>query len=124
MKFTESLKKHQDFSRVYKKGNSRANKYLVLLVLKNGLDKNRLGISVSKKVGNSVVRHRITRLVREAYRLAENAYLPGYDLVVIAREKAKGTTYDEISSALYYLSKAAGVFDNNEICTDRADQVL
>ena len=109
MIFTESLKKHRDFSRVYKKGKSRANKYFVLLALKNDLPVNRLGISVSKKVGNSVVRHRITRLVREAYRLAEDRYLPGHDLVVIARTEAKGTTYKEVSGALYYLSEAVGV---------------
>lgn len=104
MKFTESLKKRKDFSNVYHNGKSKANAILVLYVLPNGLDKNRLGISVSKKVGNSVVRHRITRLVRESYRLAETDFHKGYDLVVIARGKAKGTAYGAISSALYYLA--------------------
>ena len=56
MKFSESLKKNKDFQVVYKNGKSYANRYLVLYIRENGMDKNRLGISVSKKVGNSVVR--------------------------------------------------------------------
>ena len=71
MKFSESLKSNRDFKNVYSRRKSFANKYIVMYVLENGLDKNRLGISVSKKVGNSVIRHRITRLVRESYRLHE-----------------------------------------------------
>ena len=72
MKYSESLKKNRDFQQVYKRGTSKANRYLVMYVLPNQHMKNRLGISVSKKVGNSVVRHRITRLVRESYRLNES----------------------------------------------------
>ena len=69
MLFSESLKKYGDFQRVYKRGRSYANKYLIMYVLKQDVQENRIGISVSKKVGNSVVRHRITRLIRESYRL-------------------------------------------------------
>ena len=72
MIFSESLKKNQDFQRVYRAADSRANRYLVLYRLENGLSKNRIGISVSKKVGNSVVRHHMCRLIRESYRLNEN----------------------------------------------------
>ena len=61
MKFSESLKKSKDFQNVYNKGNSYANRLLVMYVLENHTDKNRLGISVSKKVGNSVIRHHLTR---------------------------------------------------------------
>ena len=57
----ETLKKNEDFQEVYKKGKSYANKYLVMYILKNELNYNRIGISVSKKVGNSVVRHRTKR---------------------------------------------------------------
>ena len=64
MKFSESLKKNTDFQKVYRQGTSAANKYLVMYVLENHLEKNRIGISVSKKVGNSVVRHHLCRLVR------------------------------------------------------------
>ena len=71
MKKSESLKKNHQFQFVYKNGKSYANKYLVMYVEENGTGRNRIGISVSRKVGNSVVRHRITRLVRESYRLHE-----------------------------------------------------
>ena len=97
--------KNRDFQIVYKKGKSTANKYLVMYVLKNETEENRLGISVSKKVGNSVVRHRITRLIRESYRLNIDKFGKGYDLVVIARTTAKDRTYKEIESALLHLAK-------------------
>ena len=68
-------------------------------------DKNRLGISVSKKVGNSVVRHRVSRLIRESYRLHEDLFRSGYDLVVVARVNAKDAKYAEIESALLHVSR-------------------
>ena len=77
MVFSESLKKNYDFQYVYRNGKSYANKYLVMYVLKNNTQRNRLGISASKKVGNSVVRHRFARLVRESYRLHENIFNSG-----------------------------------------------
>ena len=104
-KFSESLKKNYDFQQVYRKGKSFANKYLVMYVLENNMDKNRLGISVSKKVGNSVVRHRITRLIRESYRLHENIFNSGLDIVVIARNSASCITCAETESALLHLAK-------------------
>ena len=88
MQFSESLKKNEQFRFVYKNGRSYANKYFIMYVKENGLDKNRIGISVSKKVGNSVVRHRITRLVRESYRLHESVFNSGLDMVIIARPGA------------------------------------
>ena len=105
MKFSESLKKNSDFKNVYTHGKSFANKYLVMYVLENDLGKNRLGISVSKKVGNSVVRHTITTLVRESYRLHENIFNSGLDIVVIARNNAADFTYPEAESALLHLWK-------------------
>ena len=105
MKNSESLKKNNDFRLVYKKGKSYANKYLVMYVLENSLDKNRLGISVSKKVGNSIVRHRITRLVRESYRLHEDIFNSSLDIVVVARNNASSVRYAEIESALLHLGK-------------------
>lgn len=104
MKNGESLKKNKDFQFVYKTGTSYANKYLVMYVLKNQYMKNRLGISVSKKVGNSVVRHRVTRLVRESYRLNEELFQSGYDIVVVARVAAGTKGFFEIESALLHLA--------------------
>ena len=100
MKFTESLKKNEEFKRAYKTGRSHVGRTLVLYQTENGTQRSRLGITVSSKVGNSVVRHRVTRLIREAYRLHEEEFLPGLDLVVVARGRAAHATYGEIESAL------------------------
>ena len=105
MNFSESLKKNSDFKTVYSKGKSYANKYLVMYVLENNSERNRIGFSVSKKVGNSVVRHHITRLLRESYRLHENIFNSGLDIVVIARNSASSVSYNEIESALLHLAK-------------------
>ncbi len=105
MNFSESLKKNQDFQSVYRKGRSYANKLLVMYVLENNMERNRLGISVSKKVGNSVVRHHVTRLVRESYRLQENIFNSGLDIVVVARANAASASFREIESALLHLGK-------------------
>ena len=103
--------KNKDFQIIYKKGRSYANKYLVMYVLKNKEEENRLGISVSKKVGNSVIRHRITRLIRESYRLNKNKFQLGHDIVVIARSNAKEKKYNEIESALLHLGKLHNIID-------------
>jgi len=105
MKFSESLKKNKDFQIVYKNGKSFANKHLVLYVLDNKLEENRIGISVSKKVGNSIVRHRLTRLVRESYRLNEEKFQSGLDIVVVVRVAAKDKSYSEIESSLLHAGK-------------------
>ena len=104
MKFSESLKKNEDFRQVYKRKKSFANRYFVMYVSENGTSKNRLGISVSKKVGNSVVRHRIARLVRESYRLNEEKFNSGLDIVVVAREGAAEIRYSAAESALLHLA--------------------
>lgn len=111
MNFSESLKKNRDFQIVYRKGKSYANKYLVMYIRKNDEQKNRIGISVSKKVGNSVVRHRLTRLIRESYRLQESRIQCGLDIVVIARAGAKDRSYREIESALIHLAKLHNIYE-------------
>ncbi|MBD5542139.1 MAG: ribonuclease P protein component [Lachnospiraceae bacterium] len=111
MKFSESLKKNEQFREVYKKGNSYANKYLVVYILENNQNKNFLGISVSKKVGNSVVRHHLARLIRESYRLHENMFNSGLNIVVIARNSAASVSYHEIESALLHLFRLHGIIN-------------
>ena len=103
MKFSDSLNKNRDFQNVYNNGMSYANRLLVMYIYENHTQENRLGISVSKKVGNSVIRHHITRLVRESYRLHEDMFNSGLDIVVIARVSAKGATYWDIEKALLHL---------------------
>lgn len=103
MLFTDSLKKNYQFRFVYNRGKSIANKFLVMYVVKNNTTQNFLGISVSKKVGNSVVRSRVTRLIRETYRLNENKLKTGYSLVVIARNPSNGASYKEIEKSINHL---------------------
>ena len=102
---SESLKNTYQFQNVYNNGKSYGNKYLVMYVLKNDLSINRVGISGSKKVGNSVVRHRLTRLVRESYRLHEKIFNSGLDIVVVIRKDAALMTYAKIESAFLHLGK-------------------
>ncbi|HAP21386.1 MAG TPA: ribonuclease P protein component [Lachnospiraceae bacterium] len=109
MKFTEGLKKNQEFQEVYKKGVSRANRYFVMYVSENHRQVNRLGVSVSKKVGNSVVRHRVKRLVKESYRLHEDIFNSGLNIAVIARAGAAFASYREVESAILHLGKLHGI---------------
>ena len=113
-KDAESLKKNRDFQLVYKTGTSYVNKYLVMYARENQLGKNRIGISVSKKVGNSVVRHRLCRLVRESYRLHEDVFRRGFDIVVVARVSAKERTFREIESAFLHLSRLHHLVEKEE----------
>lgn len=109
MNKTKTIKKNEEFRKVYSTGKSYANKNLVMYMKRNETNENRLGISVSKKVGNSVIRHRITRLVRESYRLNEDRILDGLDIVVVARIGAKGKNYFEMEGSLLHLMKLHGI---------------
>lgn len=96
---------NSEFQIIYKNGTSYANKYLVMYVMENSDGKSKLGISVSKKVGNSVVRHRLARLIRETYRLNREMFNSGLNIVVIARTTAKGRSFAEIESAFMHLCR-------------------
>ena len=111
MIFTYPLRKNTDFKNVYSKGRSKANRYLIVYAVRNGCDYNRVGISVSKKVGNSVVRHRIKRLIKESYRLHEEMFNSGLDIVVIARSGAADLGFHDVESALLHLLKLHKVFN-------------
>ncbi len=118
MEFSQSLKKNIDFQKVYRKGKSYANRYLVMYAVPGHEGRNRIGISVSKKVGNSVVRHRLTRLIRESYRLNETHFFSGYDIVVVLRANAKGRSYREMESALLHLAGLHGMLNEKSISLD------
>ena len=111
MDFSESLKKNKEFKAVYSSRKSRANKLLVMYVMKNGTDRNRLGVSVSKKVGNSVVRHRLTRLIREIYRLEEQSFRRGVDIVVVVRPAAKDIDYYNMKESFLHLAGLHGMIE-------------
>lgn len=113
MKSYESLKNYKEFKEVFDDGKSFANKYLVMYVKPDTKGKDKLGIQVSKKVGNSVVRHHLTRLIREAYRLNKSTFNSGLDVVVIARMTAKNITFREMESALMHLAKLHKIVAEN-----------
>ena len=104
MKNINSLKDVSQFKKVYNGGKSLANKYLVLYVLPEQGDF-RLGISVSKKVGNSVVRHRLARLIRESYMYYKKQIPDRYHIVVVARNAAKDKNFETIRESFGHLLK-------------------
>ncbi|MBO4767380.1 MAG: ribonuclease P protein component [Lachnospiraceae bacterium] len=104
-----SLHKGREFSSVYDAGNSRANRYLVMYVNGNGLSENRIGIVASKKIGNSVVRHRVRRLIRESLRLNGEKFGIGLDIIVIARRTCVGRTQAEITEAVLHVAGLLGI---------------
>lgn len=94
------LREKSSFTAVYAKGRSYATGLVVVYVLPNKMEQTRVGFSVSKKVGNSVVRSRTKRVMREAVRLMLPHIASGCDLVIVARRKAAGATFTDISAAL------------------------
>lgn len=97
---TRSLKQNHLFRRLYQKGKSSSGRCLVVYCRKNGLLYNRLGLTTGTKLGHAVVRNRIRRRIREAYRLSEHSYVLGYDIVVVARHRAVDASYQEIAECL------------------------
>lgn len=114
MRFSESLKSNRDFQTVYKNGKSYANRLLVMYVSENSTSGNRIGISVSKKVGNSVVRHHLCRLIRESYRLQEEMFNSGLDIVIVVRVSAKEARFADIDSALVHLAKLHKIYHSEK----------
>lgn len=101
MKRFRSLKKNREFVNVYRSGSSRACGCLVMYIIGNGLSFNRLGVSASKKIGNSVVRHTFTRKIREIFRLNEGITVQGWDIVIVARGMAGRVEYNKLEK--YYI---------------------
>ena len=118
----ESIKKNEEFRYVYQNGKSYANKYLVMYICKNAKEESRLGISVSKKVGNSVVRHRLARLLRESCRLNREKFHSGWDIVIVVRPTAKGKNYFEINSAVLHLAGLHRIFNAERTIADSGEK--
>lgn len=117
-----SLKKNNEFKRVYKKGRYKIGRYIVMYVIPNKKTVNRIGITTGKRFGNSVQRNRMKRMIREAYRLQQADMKTGYDIIFMAKatvrkadlpnRKLKAVyipTYHEVEREIRNLSSALGM---------------
>ena len=96
----EVLRKKDDFNAVYKAGKSVPDRYIVLFYKKNDLPYSRTAFLASKKVGNSVQRNRAKRLMRESYRLNEDKFSAGYDIIFIARNTINGRKLRDVEKSM------------------------
>ena len=108
MKFSHSLKLNHIFQRLYRT-SGQANGYLVLYARKNRTDTNRVGITVGKKLGHAVVRNRVRRRLREVYRLNEDKFQSGWDIVVVARTRAIYADFGQLTEAYMTAAQKAGI---------------
>jgi ribonuclease P protein component len=109
VKQTLSLKENHQFRRLYAKGKSAVSPFLAMYCRKNRLGYNRLGLTVGTKVGHAVVRNRVRRRIRESYRVHEDRYRQGYDIVVVARVRAAHCRYRQLERSLLSLSDKLGL---------------
>jgi ribonuclease P protein component len=114
MKKTVPLKKNYEFIRVYKRGKFFVGKYMVIYILDNNSKENRLGISISKKYGNSVKRNRLRRLIKENYRQYEEFVKNGLDIVITARNNKEAPEFTAIKKEMKYLMKKLKIFDQEK----------
>lgn len=114
MKFSSALKLNHIFRKLYATAGY-ANSYLVLYVRKNHTAANRVGITVGKKLGHAVVRNRIRRRLREVYRLNEDLFAPGWDIVVVARSRCLRAPFSALTQSYLSLAEKAGI-----LCGDRS----
>ncbi len=108
MKFSCSLKLNHIFRRLYAT-TGFANGYLVLYARKNRTATNRVGITAGKKLGHAVVRNRVRRRLREIYRLNEDLFAPGWDIVVVARTRCIDADFGKLTRAYLSLAEKAGL---------------
>jgi ribonuclease P protein component len=108
---THGLKKDSDFRKVYKHGKSFANRYLVMYILNNKSENSRIGISVSKKVGKAIIRNKVRRRIKEAYRLnIDEKIKNGYDIIFIARVAIKDADYVDIEKSMKHLIRKSDMY--------------
>ena len=108
MKFSSALKLNHIFRRLYATAG-HANAFLVLYARKNHSPFNRVGITVSKKLGCAVIRNRVRRRLREVYRLHEEQFSSGWDIVVVARSRCIKADFSALCDAYLSLAEKAGV---------------
>jgi len=105
MHYTQSLTKNYEFKRIYNKGNSTASKFVAVYYMKNHSMINRLGITVSTKLGGAVQRNRIRRRLKEIYRLNEHKLCIGYNIIIVARQRSRYAEWCELQASVLYLFK-------------------
>ena len=106
-----SIKKNEEFKKIYEEKNSFATKNLVMYISKNSdMESNRLGISVSHKVGNSVVRHSLIRKIREIYRKNINNIKKGYDIIIVLRVGSDKKEFFNLNEDFLYLCKKNNIY--------------
>ena len=110
MKFSSALKLNHIFRRLYA-SSGQANSCLVLYARRNHLSQNRIGLTVSKKLGGAVVRNRVRRRLREIYRLNEERFAPGWDIVVVARSRCVNADFGKLTQAFLSLAEKAGILE-------------
>ena len=110
MKFSSSLKLNHIFRRLYHT-NGVANGFLVLYARKNRTEGNRVGVTVGKKLGKAHIRNRVRRRIREVYRLNEELFQPGWDIVVVARTKAIDADFQDLIKAYLALARKMGILN-------------
>ena len=110
MKFSKALKLNHIFRRLYAT-SGHANSFLVLYARKNHSDTNRVGVTVSKKLGGAVIRNRVRRRLREVYRLNEALFTPGWDIVVVARSRCISAEFSTLTAAYLSLAEKAGILE-------------
>lgn len=111
MKKAVTLKKNHEFRRLYSKGASAAGNGLVIYCRKNRLGHNRLGITVSTKLGHAVVRNRARRRLRETFRLNGYRLRQGYDIVLVARHRAVNMPWRELNAGFLKLAGKLGLLE-------------
>ena len=114
MKYSCALKLNHIFRRLYHT-SAVANSFLVLYARPNKLDINRVGITVSKKLGHAVVRNRVRRRLREVYRLNEELFQSGWDIVVVARSRCIAADFESIVKAYLSLAAKAGILKEDAL---------
>ena len=105
MKQTVSLKLNREFRRLYQKGKSAVDPFLAVYCRKNRLGHNRLGVTVSVKLGHAVVRNRARRRLREVYRLNQGRLRQGYDMILVARGRTLTASWRELNDTFVRLCR-------------------
>jgi ribonuclease P protein component len=114
LKYSASLKKSRDFRRLYAKGKNAVSPYVAMYTRKNGTNANRLGITVSSKIGGAVVRNKVRRRLKEIYRTNEGFFVRGRDIVIVSRTRCVTARYADIERDILKLCKKLELLEQGD----------